>query len=106
MKKFRQQHNGTILSLQYYKLSRLPEETAEEWMAILRLKATEYKYKENDRYLKEQLINGISDEFMTEESIKELLSDNAKEKSEQVLIWAKGWKQKRILHHKQSKIQT
>ena len=45
-KKFWQQHDKTILSPQYRKLSRQTEETVEEW-----------KDKENNRTFKECLIN-------------------------------------------------
>ena len=45
--KFKPEHNKTILSCQYHKLSRQAEETA-EWMHRLRMKVAECKYKESD----------------------------------------------------------
>ena len=41
-------------------------------MGRLRIKATEYKYKENDRRLKQQFTNGINNEVIIAEIIKEL----------------------------------
>ena len=38
------------------------------------MKSTECKHKENDKLIKEQFINGINDEAMTNEIIKELTS--------------------------------
>ena len=43
--KFRPQHNETILSLQYCKLSRQSNENAEQWMGRLKLMAAECQYK-------------------------------------------------------------
>ena len=57
-----------ILSLQYCKLHRKEDESAQEWMGRLCIKEGECNYKEHDRRLKEQFINGIDDE----EIIKEL----------------------------------
>ena len=71
-KKFRPQHNETILSLQYCTLGKQNDMTAEEWVGRLKIKATECKYKENDRRLKEQFINSISNEVITAEIIKDL----------------------------------
>ena len=44
--KFKQQHNKTILTLQYCKLVWHSDESAEEWMDTLRVMAIECKYKE------------------------------------------------------------
>ena len=43
-------------------------------MGRLQMKATEYKNKENDRQLKEELISSINDNTMTTEIIKGLTS--------------------------------
>ena len=43
-----------------------------EWTGLLQIKANEYDYKEKDRMLKEQLINGINDHDMITEIIIEL----------------------------------
>ena len=65
--KFKLQHNQTILSLKYWKLIREQSKNADEWVGYLRMKANEYEYKEKDRRLKEQFINGIKDDkLMTE----------------------------------------
>ena len=65
--KFRPLHKETTLSLQNYELNRHADETTKEWMYRLRMKATECKYKENDRRLKELFFNDISDDDMKEE---------------------------------------
>ena len=80
-----------FLSLEYCKLSTDENESAEVWMDHLRIKANECNYKECVRQLKEQFINGINDEIMTAEIMKELttigkISDIT---SEQVLSKAK-----------------
>ena len=59
--KFNSQHNETILLLHYLKLVSHSDESAEKWMVRLSVKATECKYKEWDRRLIEQFINGIDD---------------------------------------------
>ena len=70
--KFRPQFNETIKSLQFHKLSRQNEETAEEWMGRLWLSVKEFNYKELDRQLKEQFIQGLNDTDMLGEIIREL----------------------------------
>ena len=52
--KFRQQHNETILLLQYCKLQRKENESTKEWFGRLWIKEAECKYKEHDRQLNEQ----------------------------------------------------
>ena len=67
VKKFKPQHDETMLSLQYCKPIRQQSDNAEEWKSYLRIKANECKYKEIDRGPKEQFINGINNrEMMTE----------------------------------------
>ena len=58
--KFRPYHKETTLWLQYYKLSRWEMENAEEWMDRLYEIVGECRYKEIDRWLKEQIINGLN----------------------------------------------
>ena len=41
-------------------------------MGCLRVKASDCEYKEKERMLKEQLINGINDDYMMTEIIREL----------------------------------
>ena len=71
---FKLQFDGTILSLQYCKLVKEQSENAEEWMGHLRIKANEYRYKEKDRRLKEQFINGINNEDKMTELPRELMA--------------------------------
>ena len=53
------------------------------------IKAIDWKYKEYDRQLKEQIINSLDDENMVEEIIRELkaLKDTSEVSSEQILLW-------------------
>ena len=60
------QHNETILSIKYCKFAREQNENAEEWTVYLRIQANEYRYKEKERRLKEQFINSIYDDMMTD----------------------------------------
>ena len=62
-----------ILSLQCCKLHKKDNKSTQEWMP-------EYNYKENDRRLKEQFINDIDDEEITQEIITIVYSV-------QVLMW-------------------
>ena len=66
---FKPQHNETILSLQYCKLRREQSENVEEWIDPLRMKANECKYKERDRGLKEQCLDGTNNDQMMLEII-------------------------------------
>ena len=61
-KTIRPQHNATILSFQYCKLSRCEKEV--EWMSRLHVMTVKCVYKEIDRQLKEQFINGLNDDSM------------------------------------------
>ena len=45
--------------------------SGKEWMGCLRVKANECEYKRRDRRLKEQFMNGISNDDMMTEIIKE-----------------------------------
>ena len=65
------QHNDTILSLEYCNLVRKCNETVEQWTGQIRVKGNEYKYKQRDRRLREQFINGINHQVMTEGMAKE-----------------------------------
>ena len=60
-------------------------------MGKLRIAATECKYKEINRQLKEQFIHGLNDSDMSIEIIKKLvkLEENDNVTSEQVLTWAR-----------------
>ena len=70
--KFKLKHNETNLSLQYYKLVRQCIKTAEERKGHLKIIATECKYDEGETRLKEKFINGIYNQLMTAEIIKDL----------------------------------
>ena len=54
------------------------------------IKAAECSYKEHYRRLKEQFINGIDDEEIMQDIIKELTTQKNTQEidSEQVLLWA------------------
>ena len=89
--KFWPQFKKTIKLLQFRKLCRSENESAEEWMGWLWMAAAECGYKEVDRQLKEQFIHGLNDKIMLDEIIRELTSKtaNVKTTSEDVLVWAK-----------------
>ena len=57
--KFRLHHNKMILSLQHCKLHRKDNESSQEWMGRLHIKAAGCNYKEHSRRLKEPFINSI-----------------------------------------------
>ena len=59
-------------------------------MGRLYIKATGYKYKEYDRRLKRQFINGLDNESIIVEIIKELtaLKDTSDMSNKDVLMWA------------------
>ena len=56
--------------MQYCKLIRTSDESAEEWMVRIRPKAREFNWKEVNRRLKELFISGINNQTMTAEIIK------------------------------------
>ena len=59
--KFVPQYNKIIPSSEDCKLTNICDETAEDQVGRLMVKATECKYKDNDGRLKEQFINNIND---------------------------------------------
>ena len=63
-------------------------------MGNLHMKAMDRKYNEYVRRLKVQFLNGLDDENMVEEMIRELttLKDNSKVSSEWILLWAQEWR--------------
>ena len=79
-----------IPSVQYCKLQRKVNKFTQEWMGRLHIKAAECNYKEHDGHLKDQFINGINDEEIMQEIIKELMAKRNMSEidSEQVLMWA------------------
>ena len=89
--KFQLQFNETMKLLQFRKLCRSEDESAEEWMGQLQIEAAECGYKEVDRQLKEQFIHGLNDKIMLDEIIRELMSrtGNVQMTSKDVLAWAK-----------------
>ena len=58
-----------IKSLQFRKLCRVEDESAEEWMECLCMAAAECGYKEVDGQLKEQFIHGLNNRVMLDEII-------------------------------------
>ena len=72
--KFQPQFDETIQSLQFRKVCRSENDSAEEWMGQLQMAAAECGYKEVDRQLKEQFIHGLNDKIMLDEIIRELTS--------------------------------
>ena len=101
--KFKPQFNETIKSLQFRKLYRVKDESAEEWMGRLQVAEAECNYRDVDRQLKEQFIHGLNDKSMLDEVIRELTATNNREQttSKDVLVWARRieaqWAQAAIL---------
>ena len=91
IKTIRQQYNETIKSLQFCKLIRKSNDSAEEWMCRLRTAVVKCNYKEIDRQLNEQFIHGLNDKEMLAEIITELINceENITIHSENRLTWAK-----------------
>ena len=89
--KFKPQYNETVKSLQFRKLYRLENESADEWMGRLWVVVAECNFRELDRQLKEQFIHGLNDQLMLDEIIRELTAKNNDEQvtSEGELTWAK-----------------
>ena len=89
--KFKPQYNEMVKSLQFRKLSRLENESADEWMGRLHVVATECNYRELDRQLKEQFIHGLNDKCMLDEIIREITTKNNDEQvtSKGILIWVR-----------------
>ena len=85
-----------ISPLQYCKLHIKGNESTQEWMGRLCIKATECNYKECDRHFKEQFIKSIDDEKTVQKITEELTApQNTQEiDNEQVLTWAQRWKHK------------
>ena len=63
-------------SIQFHKLVRQHNETAEEWICRLRVAAIECNYKEVDRQLKEQFTHRLNDSEMLAEMIRELIKSD------------------------------
>ena len=81
--KFKPWYSETIKSLQFCKLVRHSNESAEEWMDRLRIATAECIYKE-------QFTHGLNDHDMIE-ILKKLTKTEKIENvtSEQILVWAK-----------------
>ena len=96
--KFWLKFNEIIKLLQFRKLFRSENESAEEWMGWLWMAAAECGYKEVDRQLKEQFIHRLNDKIMLDEIIRELTSrtGNVQMTSKDVLVWAKRVKAQRM----------
>ena len=75
-------------------MAREGRENAEEWMGHLSIEESECDYKEKVRKLKELFINGMNDDDMMTEIIRELTTIKKTNEitSDQVLCWAKGVK--------------
>ena len=95
--KFQPQFNEMMKLLQFRKLCRVEDESAEEWEGHLCMAAAECGYKKIDRQLKEQFIHGLNDRVMLDEIIRELTSKTNSQQTtnEDVLAWAKRVKVQR-----------
>ena len=88
-----------ILSLQYYSLHRKDNDTAQDWMGGICIKAAECNYTQHDRQFNDQFINGTNNEVTMQEIIKELKAQRNMTEidSAQVLMWAKRVEVQRVL---------
>ena len=70
-------------------------------MGDLRIKASEYECKEKDRQLKKQFMNGITNDEIMTEIIRELtaVKESIEITSDQVLSWATRFRCKRYRRH-------
>ena len=68
--KFWPQFNEMIKLLQFRKLCRIEDESAQEWMGHLCMAAAECGYKEVHQQLKEQFIHGLNDRVMLEKLLE------------------------------------
>ena len=59
-----------IISLQYQKLPKKNNESAQKWMGRLQTKVAKCKYREYERPLTGQCISGLNDEGMTDEMLR------------------------------------
>ena len=59
--KFKPQYNEMVKSLQFRKLYRQENKSADKWMGRLHVAVAECNYRELDRQLKEQFIHGLND---------------------------------------------
>ena len=59
-----EEYNERVKSLQICKLRRHKSENAEEWIMRVRIAAKEFNYQGLDRWVREQFIYGINDEYM------------------------------------------
>ena len=71
-RKFKPQHNRFVILLQYHKLHRKDNKCVQEWMGRLRTRAAECQYKEYNRLVTEQFINGLNDNGMLNKILKEV----------------------------------
>ena len=90
--KFKPQYKETVKSLQFRKIYKLENESADEWMGRLHVAVAECNYKELDRQLKEQFICGLNNKLMLDEIIRELTTKDSDEQvtSDGLLILGKG----------------
>ena len=70
--RFKPQDNETIILLQFCKLVRQQNESAEEWVGRLRIIAVECYYKEINGQLKKQFIHRLNESEMLREIIREV----------------------------------
>ena len=66
---FKLRCNRIVLLLQYGRLQRKNNESAQKWMGRLRTPATECQYKEYDRLLVAQFISGLNDSGIISERV-------------------------------------
>ena len=91
-------YNGMILLLQYCRGMSKDNESAEEWMGHLWVKAKKCEYKEWHIQNKKQFINGFNDDIMVTKIIRELtmMKKTNEVTGEQVLSWDRWMEVQRV----------
>ena len=89
--KFKPQYNETVKSWKFGKLPRQANQNVQECICTIRAVTIECNYKELDKKLNDQFINGLNDSDMLAAIIRELskTDENMQVTSKQVLVWAK-----------------
>ena len=86
--KFKPWRNRILIWLQYHGLHRNSNESAQEWMGMLRIKAAECQYNEYKKILTEQFISGLKDIQMISEILKEVVTlEDTEDATNKHVLW-------------------
>ena len=87
--KFKPCYNQIVIPLQYLKLQRKAVNLPRSGWADCEQKAAKWEYREDDRLLTEQFIDGLNQKGMTDEILREvaMLDDIEEATNEHILTW-------------------